>query len=81
MTRVTRIMTPGTLIFASATTTGRPSVVQYIRPEAIGVVPGSLAAAQEFKENRARGFTTLVRFFLGDVRSNPCYTSLEKILT
>jgi len=73
VTRVTRIMTPGTLIFAS--------IVQYIRPEAIGVIPGSLAAAQEFKENRARGFTTLVRFFLGDVRSNPCYTSLEKIFT
>ena len=74
MTRMIRIMTPGTLIFAS--------VVQYIRPEAIGVVPDGFAIVSTLKKFRARGFnTTSPILFYGDIRFNPCYTSLEKIST
>ena len=74
MARVTRIMTPGTLIFAS--------IAQYFRPEIIGAVFGSLFVTYAFRTFRARGESTpLVRFFLGAVHSNPCYTSLEKIFT
>jgi YedE family putative selenium metabolism protein len=41
-------------------------VVQYIRPEIIGFVLGSLAAAYLFKEFRPRvGFAPIVRFVLG----------------
>lgn len=41
-------------------------VVQYIRPEIIGFVLGSLAAAYLFKEFRPRvGSTPIIRFFLG----------------
>ena len=81
MTRVTRIMTPGTLIFASAMVIGILAI-GYFRPEIIGTVFGSLVVTYAFRTFRARGESTpLVRFFLGDIRSNSCYTSLEKILT
>ena len=44
----------------------RAGVVQYIRPEIIGFVLGSLAAALAFKEFRPRtGSAPLVRFLLG----------------
>lgn len=44
----------------------RASVVQYMRPEIIGFVIGSLIAALVFKEFRARtGSAPIVRFFLG----------------
>lgn len=44
----------------------RADVVQYIRPEIIGFVLGSLGAAYLFKEFRPRlGSATIVRFFLG----------------
>ena len=44
----------------------RADVVQYIRPEIIGFVLGSLVAAYSFKEFRPRlGSATIVRFFLG----------------
>ncbi len=44
----------------------RAGVVQYIRPEIIGFVLGSLAAALTFKEFRPRtGSAPLVRFLLG----------------
>lgn len=44
----------------------RASVVQYIRPEIIGFVLGSMAAAFIFKEFKARtGSAPLVRFILG----------------
>jgi uncharacterized protein len=44
----------------------RAGVVQYIRPEIIGFVLGSLAAALMFKEFKARsGSAPLVRFLLG----------------
>ena len=44
----------------------RAGVVQYIRPEIIGFVLGSLIAAYAFKEFRARGGSSpLVRFLLG----------------
>jgi YedE family putative selenium metabolism protein len=44
----------------------RAAVVQYIRPEIIGFVFGSLIAAYLFKEFRPRlGSTPVVRFFLG----------------
>jgi hypothetical protein len=44
----------------------RADVVQYIRPEIIGFVLGSLVAAYLFKEFRPRlGSATIVRFFLG----------------
>jgi YedE family putative selenium metabolism protein len=40
--------------------------VQYIRPEIIGFVPGSFAAACDFGEFRTRGGSApLVRFLLG----------------
>ena len=82
MTRVTRIMTPGTLIFASALITGTLTIARYFRPEIIGAVFGSFFVAYAFRTFRARGESTpLVRFFLGDVRSNSCYAPLEKILT
>ncbi|MBN1419312.1 MAG: YedE-related selenium metabolism membrane protein [Planctomycetes bacterium] len=44
----------------------RAAVVQYIRPEIIGFVLGSLAAALAFREFRARaGSAPIVRFVLG----------------
>jgi YedE family putative selenium metabolism protein len=44
----------------------RTAVVQYIRPEIIGFVLGSLIAAYAFKEFRARaGSAPIVRFILG----------------
>ncbi|MDY0131869.1 MAG: YedE family putative selenium transporter [Desulforegulaceae bacterium] len=44
----------------------RAGVVQYIRPEIIGFVLGSLVAAYMFKEFRPRsGSAPIVRFFLG----------------
>ncbi|MBF0529616.1 MAG: YedE-related selenium metabolism membrane protein [Deltaproteobacteria bacterium] len=44
----------------------RAAVVQYIRPEIIGLVLGALAAALVFKEFRPRGGSSpLVRFVLG----------------
>jgi hypothetical protein len=44
----------------------RAAVVQYMRPEIIGFVLGSLAAAMAFKEFRPRGGSApVVRFFLG----------------
>ncbi|MCX7635290.1 MAG: YedE family putative selenium transporter, partial [Syntrophales bacterium] len=44
----------------------RAALVQYIRPEIIGFVLGSLIAAYLFKEFRPRvGSGTIVRFFLG----------------
>ncbi|MBN1663479.1 MAG: YedE-related selenium metabolism membrane protein, partial [Deltaproteobacteria bacterium] len=44
----------------------RAAVVQYIRPEIIGFVLGSLIAAYLFKEFKPRlGSATIVRFFLG----------------
>lgn len=44
----------------------RAAVVQYMRPEIIGFVIGSLAAALAFKEYRSRaGSAPIVRFFLG----------------
>lgn len=44
----------------------RADVVQYMRPEIIGFVVGSLIAAYAFKEFRARaGSAPIVRFFLG----------------
>jgi len=44
----------------------RAGVVQYIRPEIIGFVLGSMAAAYMFKEFRPRtGSAPIVRFFLG----------------
>ncbi len=44
----------------------RAAVVQYIRPEIIGFVVGSLIAAYLFKEFRPRlGSAPIVRFFLG----------------
>jgi YedE family putative selenium metabolism protein len=44
----------------------RAAVVQYMRPEIIGFVLGSLIAAYAFKEFRARaGSAPIVRFFLG----------------
>ncbi|MEW6079528.1 MAG: YedE family putative selenium transporter [Thermodesulfobacteriota bacterium] len=44
----------------------RASVVQYVRPEIIGLVIGSLAAALVFKEFRPRGGSApIVRFVLG----------------
>jgi YedE family putative selenium metabolism protein len=44
----------------------RAAVVQYIRPEIIGFVLGSLLAALLFKEYKARaGSAPIVRFFLG----------------
>ena len=44
----------------------RAAVVQYMRPEIIGFVLGSLIAAYIFKEFRARaGSAPIVRFFLG----------------
>ena len=44
----------------------RAAVVQYMRPEIIGFVFGSLIAAYAFKEFRARaGFAPIVRFVLG----------------
>lgn len=44
----------------------RAAVVQYMRPEIIGFVLGSLAAALAFKEFRPRGGSApIVRFFLG----------------
>ncbi len=44
----------------------RADIVQYIRPEIIGFVLGSLAAAYLFKEFRPRlGSAPIVRFFLG----------------
>lgn len=44
----------------------RADVVQYMRPEIIGFVIGSLIAAYAFKEFRARaGSAPIVRFFLG----------------
>lgn len=44
----------------------RAAVVQYIRPEIIGFVLGSLLAALLFREFRPRvGSATIVRFFLG----------------
>jgi len=80
LTHVTRIMTPGTLIFASAAPTVRPAVVQYIRPEAIGLIPDGFATASILNKFRARGFnTTSPILFLGDVRSDPCYASLEEL--
>ena len=82
MTRVTRIMTPGTLIFASALIIGTLTIARYFRPEAIGVVPDGFAIVSTLKKFRARGFnTTSPILFYGDIRFNPCYTSLEKIST
>ena len=47
----------------------RASVVQYIRPEIIGFVLGSILAALTFREFRARnGSTPIVRFRAGHVR-------------
>ncbi|MDY6851981.1 MAG: YedE family putative selenium transporter [Thermodesulfobacteriota bacterium] len=44
----------------------RAGVVQYMRPEIIGFVLGSLVAAYSFKEFRSRaGSAPIVRFFLG----------------
>lgn len=44
----------------------RAAVVQYLRPEIVGLVLGSLAAALLFREFRARtGSAPLVRFLLG----------------
>ncbi len=44
----------------------RAGVVQYVRPEIIGFVIGSLAAALMFKEYKARGGSApIVRFVLG----------------
>ena len=44
----------------------RAGVVQYMRPEIIGFVLGSLIAAYAFKEFRARaGSAPIVRFILG----------------
>ncbi|MGD9159132.1 MAG: YedE family putative selenium transporter [Desulfobacteraceae bacterium] len=44
----------------------RAAVVQYMRPEIIGFVIGSLAAASIFKEYKSRaGSAPIVRFFLG----------------
>jgi uncharacterized protein len=44
----------------------RASVVQYVRPEIIGFVLGSMAAALVFREFRARGGSApIVRFVLG----------------
>jgi len=44
----------------------RAEVVQYVRPEIVGFVLGSLAAAYLFKEFRPRlGSAPIVRFFLG----------------
>lgn len=44
----------------------RAGVVQYIRPEIIGFILGSLVAAYAFKEFKPRcGSTPVVRFFLG----------------
>jgi YedE family putative selenium metabolism protein len=44
----------------------RAAVVQYMRPEIIGFVLGSMIAAYVFKEFRARvGSAPIVRFFLG----------------
>jgi len=44
----------------------RAAVVQYIRPEIVGFVLGSLLAALLFKEYKARaGSAPIVRFFLG----------------
>lgn len=44
----------------------RAGVVQYIRPEIIGFVLGSMAAAYMFKEFRPRaGSAPIIRFFLG----------------
>ncbi len=44
----------------------RADVVQYIRPEIIGFVLGSMAAALAYREFRARtGSAPIVRFFLG----------------
>ena len=44
----------------------RADIVQYIRPEIIGFVLGSLIAAYLFKEFRPRlGSAPIVRFFLG----------------
>jgi hypothetical protein len=44
----------------------RAAVVQYMRPEIIGFVLGSLIAAHVFREFRARvGSAPIVRFFLG----------------
>ena len=44
----------------------RAAVVQYMRPEIIGFVLGSLIAALLFREFRARGGSApIVRFFLG----------------
>ncbi len=97
--RVSRLLTPGTLIFTSALVigilaaflvkwgnplnmgicvgcflrdiSGAPGLhsvgaVQYIRPEIIGFVLGSFAAAYDFCEFRTRGGSApLVRFLLG----------------
>ena len=44
----------------------RAAVVQYVRPEIIGFVLGSMIAAYAFKEFRARaGSAPIVRFMLG----------------
>lgn len=44
----------------------RASVVQYIRPELIGLILGSFAAAVIFKEYKARsGSSSIIRFCLG----------------
>ncbi|MFN3535784.1 MAG: YedE-related selenium metabolism membrane protein, partial [Desulfatiglandales bacterium] len=51
---------------AGALNLHRAAVVQYMRPEIIGFVLGSLIAAYLFKEFRPRaGSAPVVRFFLG----------------
>ena len=50
----------------------RAEVVQYIRPEIIGIVLGAFIAALIFKDFRVRGGSgTLLRFFLG-ILGLPC---------
>jgi len=58
VTRVTRIMTPGTLIFASAMVIGILAATKYIRPETIGLIPDGFAIVSTLKKFRARGFNT-----------------------
>ena len=58
MTRVTRIMTPGTLIFASAMVIGILAATKYIRPETIGLIPDGFATASILNKFRTRGTAT-----------------------
>ena len=58
MTHMIRIMTPETLIFASAMVIGILTAIKYIRLETIGLVPDGFATASILNKFRTRGTAT-----------------------